>query len=305
MSSYHSGERAAQARAGLSEQAEFSRRAIGDSIPDVAAQFLREQPMLILGAADEAGRLWATRLIGQPGFLHTEDPKVLAIDALPGAGDPLADRFEQARSRDEQVRIGAIAIEPATRRRMRLNGRATVRACGLRLELDQVIANCPKYLQKRELVGLPSLPDREPEVTDGTMLSRAQQLTIEMADTFFVATASATADADASHRGGNPGFIEVLSPTRLRWPDYVGNAMFLTLGNLSQNPAAGLLIPDWDTGSSLHLSGTATVDWEPGEAVPGAQRLVDFTLTRVRQLSAPTALRWGPVSYSRFNPSRR
>ena len=39
--------------------------------------------------------------------------------------------------------------------------------------------------------------------------------------------------ADASHRGGNPGFVRADSPHELSWPDYSGNSMFLTLGNLA------------------------------------------------------------------------
>ena len=57
-------------------------------------------------------------------------------------------------------------------------------------------------------------------------------------DVLFIATAHATRGADASHRGGNPGFIEVLDGKTVRIPDYAGNSMFNTLGNLVVNPAA-------------------------------------------------------------------
>ncbi|MCY0939860.1 pyridoxamine 5'-phosphate oxidase family protein [Streptomyces antarcticus] len=311
---YHPGELLVQHRADLAGEATFSLGAIGESVPAVAADFLAEQPMIILGGTDRAGRVWATQLTGDPGFLRSPDPRTLIIDALPLPEDPLADLLGPADApagtadAERPVRLGMIAIEPATRRRMRLNGRAFPGVGGLHVALDQVIANCPKYLQKRDFRILRA-DDAQARaaartVTSGTALSAAQQRTVREADTFFVATASDSGDADASHRGGNPGFVQVLSPTRLRWPDYIGNAMFLTLGNLALNPAAGILFPNWTTGSVLHLSGTAHTVWDEEERsrVPGAQRLVEFSVTDVREISAASPLRWSEPGYSRFNP---
>ncbi|MDR3081138.1 MAG: pyridoxamine 5'-phosphate oxidase family protein, partial [Streptomyces sp.] len=161
--------------------------------------------------------------------------------------------------------------------------------------------------QKRDLT-VPAAgagPAGDAVVTRRADLTAAPQSRGNAADTFFVATADDDGNADASHRGGNPGFLKVLSPTRLRWPDYVGNAMFLTLGNLTVNPRAGLLIPDWESGSFLHLTGTAWIDWDPQHAaqVPGAQRLVEFDITEVVEVAAASPLRWGPPAYSRFNPA--
>ncbi|WP_306323846.1 MULTISPECIES: pyridoxamine 5'-phosphate oxidase family protein [unclassified Streptomyces] len=318
MATYHSGEISVQERAGLAQEADFSGGAIGATVPPVAVDFLAQQPMLVIGAADREGRLWAGQLTGTPGFLRVPDPGTLEIDTLPLPQDPLYERLCDPAA---VTRVGMIAIEPATRRRMRMNGRATPHGAGLRVELDQVISNCPKYLQKREyrILDADAHADADVDahaegtgqgarrVTDGTALTPAQQRTVRRADTFFIATAAARAgrgDADASHRGGNPGFVQVLSPTRLCWPDYVGNAMFLTLGNLALNPDAGLFFPDWDTGSALLLTGSAHTVWDTGESArtPGAQRLVEFSVSAVREIDAASALRWSAPQYSRFNP---
>lgn len=304
---YHNGEIAVQERAALTDQARFSLGGIGDSVPAVAAAFLAEQPMIVVGAADRAGRVWATQLTGAPGFLRVPDPRTLTIDALPLPEDPLSAVLAEAGA-DAPAQLGMIAIEPATRRRMRMNGTAVRHGGGLRVTLEQVVANCPKYIQKRSHRALP--PSEEATaagartVTGGTELSTAQQRAVSAADTFFIATASDRGDTDASHRGGNPGFVQVLSPTLLRWPDYVGNAMFLTLGNLMLNPAAGIVVPDWETGSSLLLTGTAHTVWDAEEIarIPGAQRLVEFSVEAVREVSAASPLRWTAPGYSRFNP---
>ncbi|QYN18788.1 pyridoxamine 5'-phosphate oxidase family protein [Amycolatopsis sp. DSM 110486] len=307
MATYHTGEIAVQDRAELSEQARFSLGGIGSAVPEVAAAFLTEQPAIFVGGQDAAGRVWASQLTGPPGFLQAPTPHVLTINALPEPGDPLTDILAAASGRP--ARLGMIALEPATRRRMRINGRAVAAGSGLRVDLDQVIANCPKYLQKRTYRFLD--PDTDSmvlrEVCESASLSPAQQQTVREADTFFIASTSDSGDADASHRGGNPGFVEVVSPRLLRWPDYVGNAMFLTLGNLLVHPAAGLLFPGWETGSALHLTGTARTVWDPAvaSAIPGAQRVVEFAVESVREVLGSSPLRWSTPAYSRFNPPVR
>ncbi|MBT2426053.1 pyridoxamine 5'-phosphate oxidase family protein [Streptomyces sp. ISL-112] len=300
MADYHQGELTVQHRAGLRAPAAGSLRAIRDAVPDAAAVFLARQPMIVIGAADASGRLWSTLLTGEPGLLGLPDPRTLTIGALPAADDPLG-----AALREPGTRVGMIAIEPATRRRIRLNGTSVPEADGVRVALDQVIGNCPKYLQKREYAVLP--PDRggrRTAVGRGEALTTVQQLTLATSDSFFVATASPDGDADASHRGGNPGFLQVLSPTRLRWPDYAGNAMFLTLGNLELHPQAGMLVPDWETGDLLQLSGTAHTVWDSAEAaaVPGAQRVVEFRVEAVQETRDAVRLRWSDPDFSRFNP---
>ncbi|MFJ6610407.1 pyridoxamine 5'-phosphate oxidase family protein [Streptomyces sp. NPDC091289] len=307
MSGYHRGEVAVQERAGLARRAASAQRAIRSDIPEVAADFLGRQPFLVVGGADERGRIWATQLTGEPGFLSVPTPDSLVVRALPPPDDPLAGLLSGAGTEEaDPARIGMIAIEPATRRRMRMNGRAVRNGDGLRVDLDEAVANCPKYIQVREhrTVAPGEEGGQRHTVTDGDALSPAQQEALRAADTFFVATASDRGDADASHRGGNPGFVQVLTPRLLRWPDYAGNGMFLTLGNLELNPAAGLLVPGWDTGTSLHLTGFARTVWDVEEVarVPGAERLVEFEVTAVREVVAASPLRWSEPEFHRFNP---
>ncbi len=154
-----------------------------------------------------------------------------------------------------------IAVEPQTRRRMRVNGIAAPvdfgSQAGLRVHTDQVYSNCPKYISRRNIEQVRGEPAR-PAARHGAELDAHAAQFITAADTFFVGSADTDGNADASHRGGgNLGFLQVISPTRLRWPDYRGNSMFMTLGNIDVNPHCGLLIPDWRTGSTIQLTGTA------------------------------------------------
>ena len=297
---YHRGERGAQERAGQLDHSRRSGRFIRGEMPDKAREFLAGQTLLVVGAADGRARIWASMLTGEPGFVRAPEPSAVTVAVRPAHGDPLGDVLGAALG--GPVRVGMIAIEPVSRRRMRMNGTAVPDGAGLRVDLDQVYSNCPKYIQQREPYVAPARSPAAP--VHGTALTAAQQELVRRADTFFIATADEDGNTDASHRGGNRGFVEVLSPTRLRWPDYAGNGMFNTLGNIEVNPAAGLLVPDWSTGSTLQLTGTARVDWdeEHAAAVPGAERLVEFTVTEVVEIADATAHRWTAPVFSPFNP---
>jgi hypothetical protein len=94
-----------------------------------------------------------------------------------------------------------------------------------------------------------------------TILSPADAGLIRAADTFFLGTTNPERGSDTSHRGGKPGFVRV-DDGRPWWRDYPGNNLFNSFGNLAVNPEAALLFADFDTGRTLHLSGTAEVEWD-------------------------------------------
>ncbi|WP_433353139.1 pyridoxamine 5'-phosphate oxidase family protein [Microtetraspora malaysiensis] len=291
----HTGEVTVQRRAGVQAENWGSANA-RPNIPEVAAGFLTAQRMLVIGTAGPDGRVWAGPLTGPAGFARASGSQTVMIDALPGTHDPLSGVFDGGHD------IGMLAIEPKTRRRMRINGRARREGNGLIVTTDQVYANCPKYLQTREIADEPALSTAA--TYRRAALGPEHREWIEKADTFFVATHAEGLGSDLSHRGGNPGFIQVVDERRLVWPDYVGNSMYMTLGNLQLSPAAGLLFLDWTTGDALHLTGRARVDWDPGD-VPGAQRLVEFDVDEVIQVGGASPLRWTFGNYSRFNPQLR
>ena len=83
---------------------------------------------------------------------------------------------------------------------------------------------------------------------------------IEARDMFFLATADAEGNPQCSYKGGDPGFVRVVDDATIAFPVYDGNGMFLSTGNLSENPAVGLLFIDFQTGSRLRLNGEASID---------------------------------------------
>ncbi|MGW7446058.1 pyridoxamine 5'-phosphate oxidase family protein [Kitasatospora sp. NPDC054795] len=295
---YHPGERTVQARADRTGRADHAGRSIRRTVPTVAARFLTERRMLVVGAADRDGRVWATQLAGPAGFLSAPDEHTLAVAALPAGADPLAGAL------DRPARVGTIALDPAGRRRMRLNGRSVPDGRGgLLVHAEEVVANCPKYIQRRTPTDRPVAgPPRA--VATGPALTTAQRLAAATADTFFIASTGPDGSVDASHRGGLPGFLQPVAPDRLRWPEYPGNSMFLTLGNLELDRRAGLLLPDWETGGALLVTGEARADWseEARRGVPGAERMVELTVTGVVELADATPLTWSDPEYSTAIP---
>lgn len=127
----------------------------------------------------------------------------------------------------------------------------------------------------------------------GEALTPGQVRAVRRADTFFIATTAEADGVDASHRGGLPGFVEVLSPVELAWPDYAGNAMFLTLGNLTVDPRAGLLFPDWESGAVLQLTGRARTEF----GADGSRR-TRFRVESVVESVHPGRLLWSTPEYS-------
>ena len=299
-SPYHEGEQAMQARAGVRERAELmGQRMIRDFMPGQHRELFAELPFVLVGSMDARGQPWASMLWGRPGFVQSPDPRLLTLDALPIAGDPLADALT------EGAPLGLLGIQLETRRRNRVNGRVAARhAHGFSLHVDQSFGNCPKYITART----PTFDEaHEPQPAmevEGARLSPAAVACIEASDTCFIASASgprASDDpregVDVSHRGGKPGFVRVHDedgPTVLTMPEFAGNNAFNTLGNLARYPRAGLLFPDFASGRVLSLTGSTEIVWEGHEVsrFRGALRLVRFRVARGLLLEDALPFTW-------------
>ncbi|WP_020659777.1 pyridoxamine 5'-phosphate oxidase family protein [Amycolatopsis benzoatilytica] len=271
---FHAGELAVQRAAGVEKQAaRLSKMAEPAGLSPGMAGFLLERTFLAVTGRAVDGRLWTSPLAGPPGFLEPRSATTLSVRAGLPAGDPL-------HGLAAGQKLGLISVEFATRRRVRINGElreATDEQ--LLVEVEQAYGNCPQYIQQRTLSF-----EAEPAATRrDTALSAADRERIRAADTFFLGTINPGYGADASHRGGAPGFVRVDGDS-VWWPDYPGNNLFNSLGNIAANPEAALFFPDFETGRIVQLSGTAAIEWgEPGR--PGDDgstgRIVRFAVREV------------------------
>lgn len=295
---YHAGERTVQERVGVEHLANRLARGIGSSLPDAARPFLEAQSHVFVASRAAAQGVWAGVLSGDPGFTRALDRRTLRIEALPGKHDPLHDVLVGQRSD-----VGLLVLDPRTRRRLRINGTAVTHGDGLIVRTAQVYANCPKYIQRR-LAAPAARTSTTPTARRADRLGTEDIALVRGSDTFVVATAGPDGSADASHRGGSPGFVVVDGDRRLAFGDYPGNSMFNTLGNLELDPHVGLVFIEPGTGDVLQLSGRAAVDWDPRRAAdfPGAERVVDVVVDRLVRAERAVPHLGAVVERSPHNP---
>jgi predicted pyridoxine 5'-phosphate oxidase superfamily flavin-nucleotide-binding protein len=220
-SPFHAGEQLVQTMAGVREQIERRGRvAIRSFMPDQHREFFANLPFTVLAIADREGQPWASMLFGAPGFATSSDPEHLKVAAWPSSDDPLSYGLHGG------AQVGGLGIELPSRRRNRINGRIEEWRDGLgfTLRVRQSFGNCPKYIQTR--VPQPRLgPDRLQTLRRSDRLAKADIDLVAAADTFFIASRSAALDdslsdgLDVSHRGGLPGFVQVVSDRELCFPD--------------------------------------------------------------------------------------
>jgi len=305
MAPFHAGEVALQARLGLAQRLDIvGRTAIRDHMPEQHRELFAQLPTLLVGALDKTGQPWATMLVGQPGFMASPDARTLQVSALPNNDDPVAALI------DSGARLGVLGLQPHTRRRNRMNGRVTARqADGFTVRVEQSFGNCPKYIQAREPMWRGE-PAPAPARAESARLSESARAMIAAADTLFIASASGaqmgdgrSEGVDVSHRGGLPGFVHLSDDeagSHLVLPDYQGNFMFNTLGNLQQWPLAGLLWIDPQRGDVLQLAVSTTLQHDGAELAkfPGAQRLLHCQVRHGLWRPGALPLRWSDTRYA-------
>ena len=302
---FHEGELAVQQRADASAQGRNSGRMIADAIIPGAIKFVKKQPLLVVGSVDADDGLWASIVVGEPGFMEAE-PRDVEIDlsrTLQAPSDPLWKNIEH------NPQVGLLVIDLRTRARLRVNGNVDFRAADrMHIAVEQAYPNCPQYIQRRNVRIDAGRIDSSADCSNtGSKLTESQQDWIAEADTLFVASAHPSRGVDASHRGGHPGFIQVVGPSELRIPDYSGNGMFNTLGNFHVNPRAGLVIPDFEDGKTLQLTGRAEIVWDQDDSTNetgGTGRYWSFKIDRwiENENSLPGSFEF--LDYSPHNPQR-
>src|SRR6184192_1703601 len=105
------------------------------------------------------------------------------------------------------------------------------------------------------------LADRlEEKFVERPVIGSEDKSFIERMDMFFLATADAEGHPQCSYKGGDPGFVRVLDEHTVAFPNYDGNGMYLSMGNVLVNPAVGMLFIDFERGHRMRLNGNASID---------------------------------------------
>lgn len=294
---YHKGEVAVQRRADVRERAEQMSGMVERTVPasDDVRELIENQPHAVITSIDRDGAVWVSFLTGEPGFIHIDDDRTVRFAATPATGDPLADHLRSG------MPAGILLVDPRSRNRLRLNGTVEPTDDGFTLTTEEAFPNCPKYIQQRSFERVADVTNTQPKTSDGLRPSHREW--IETTDTFFIGSYYSGTGADASHRGGDPGFVDVDDDT-IVYPDYPGNSMFCTLGNVEADSRVGLLFVDFSNGRTLQATGTAEIIWDDDRVSQheGAERLVEITVGQTIELPNGNPLRWSLEERSPFNP---
>lgn len=289
---WHPGEAALQRELGFADAVSEKWKNIENELREQHRIFHTSNlPFIPVTTIDDCGRPWGSIVAGatgEIGFVKSPDAQTLTVDARFWDGEPLLSTIrtwlcpqEREVAAPERFLTAGIGIEFSTRRRNKFAGfitdvklLRTDRDFELAFRVTQALGNCPKYINKRNLI---PYHDTHPSVAYQDLhMGTSERLPDDIikfiinADTVFIATVyksdSCTEGKYPSHagmnaRGGLPGFVRV-RPSDGRTvvlPDYSGNRLLSSLGNIKSTNLAGLTIVSFTTGDVLYLTGAAEV----------------------------------------------
>ena len=254
---FHAGEAQIQAESGVDTAAYDANvdQPFQPELNDSEVRFVDKRTFSVAASLDQHARPWASPMIGAANQLFVvEDRTTVRIRPRRIEGDPL---FENV---DKQGTMGVLYINPALRRRAKSLGRGTVETDGsITYRMHRMFGLCPKYIFKRAHELSDDDSRTGPPPTSASRLDELDRSQLEHADTAFLASHSEAHGTDPTHRGGPPGFITVVDDTTIEMPDYIGNGMYQTLGNLVLDDRIGFMILDFTSGRLLQLTGRGSV----------------------------------------------
>lgn len=148
------------------------------------------------------------------------------------------------------------------------------------------------------------LADRLGKVTLRSAFTAEDRAFISSRPMMFVATADSSGNPDCSYKGGLPGFVRVVDDRTLAFPDYDGNGMYRSLGNVLVNPAVGLLFLDFESPRRLRVNGMAEISASDPLLVefPGAVFIVRVTASKIFPNCPRYVHKMQLVEYSAYAP---
>jgi len=148
------------------------------------------------------------------------------------------------------------------------------------------------------------LADRLVQVTVHDRFTDDDRAFIEQRDMFFLASVDATGQPTCSYKGGDPGFVRVIDDRTLVFPNYDGNGMYLSMGNLAATHRVGLLFIDFAGQDRIRVEGTATIAFDDPllPSYPEAQFIVRVKVERIYPNCPRYIHHYQLVERSRFVP---
>lgn len=240
---YHDGQRDVQREANSVKAADKLSTWVGP-----VADYATGADLIVLASLDASDVLHVAALSGPPPLVSaTLSGDEVALQT-PSA---LADRLPT-----DSV-WGGIVINPSTARRSRLAGKPVQLADGIVVTCPIAFTNCRKYILASSSTGdmlhVGPIAKRSCAIDDAWVIA-----TIGQGEMAFLITATPDGVADVSHRGGEPGFLHYsATASTISWTEYLGDGMFMSVGNLRARPRFALVVLELETGDAVLLEGEA------------------------------------------------
>jgi predicted pyridoxine 5'-phosphate oxidase superfamily flavin-nucleotide-binding protein len=148
------------------------------------------------------------------------------------------------------------------------------------------------------------MADRIEQIALKPEIGEEERAFIESRDFFFLSTVNQQGQPTVSYKGGNPGFVKVLDANTLLFPNYDGNGMYLSMGNIDANAKVGFLFMDFERPFRLRAQGTATLSTDPDllSLYKEAQLVVRVTVSELWMNCPRYIHRYQRVKTSRYVP---
>lgn len=162
----------------------------------------------------------------------------------------------------------------------------------------------PQHRELQDAFGTRKLADRIEEIACVTEFDDETKAFIEAQDMFFLASVDHNGRPTVSYKGGDVGLAKVIDSRTLVFPNYDGNGMYMSVGNIAQNSEVGLLFISFEKPHRIRVQGTATVSREDPllEQFPGADMLVRVKLSEMWQNCPRYIHRYQKLETSRYVP---
>jgi len=249
---FHEGEFHIQETMGVRKDSDALASMIRDTLPFIAKGFLQNLKFCVLTLLINENELYSIVVYDEINFIDIRNDSSLIIDLNKKSYLPLS--F----SNKNDLKIGLLGIDFEQAMRIRINGKAKILNNKIIVSIQEAYANCPKYIKKR------IYKQSEKKLLIQHII-KSQKITKEFShvisntETFFLSTYHDKKGADISHKGGDKGFIKVVSPTAIQFIDMPGNNLFNSLGNIYTNTLVNLLFIDFVKKDTYLFIGNASL----------------------------------------------
>lgn len=299
-----------------------------------AAFRLQQAPLLAIGTLDSQDRPWTTLWGGNQGFSEMLGGSIIGTRTIvDSAHDPVVQALVGHGEKGKMVAgkekmVAGLTLDLMERKRVKLFGRVIAGCVNdvkredgedddartvelpekqeqiqLITKIEQSMGNCPKYMNQYDI---------QPAVVTSSLVSQGENLTEEgkaliLQSNMFFITTSVIEDMDTNHRGGPAGFTRILSDNEIVYPEYSGNRLYQSLGNLLVNPKIGITFPNYETGDVLYITGNTEVlvGGDAASILPGSNLAVKIKIVEARLVKQGLPLRGTRKVPSPYNPLLR